>query len=296
VSRVALGLLALLALIWGVNWPIMKVAVHGVEPWTFRAYCALFGGLGLLAIARAGGHSVMMSRQQFRRAAAVAPFSLGGWIMFSAIGVALMGSGRAAIIAYTMPLWAILAARWLLSEPLTRRRITALVAGLCAMVILLSRDFSQIEDAPLGAVFMLCAAVTWGTGTVLFKRIAWQGPVTVIVGWQLLFIFPPIALVAALTEDLFPPADLWAWLGVLYNIGPGTAGGFYLWNRIVLMLPAGVAAIGSLAVPVIGVLSGALILDETIGWREATALALVVGAIMTVMRERTPPQSRESAP
>ncbi|MDG2482809.1 MAG: EamA family transporter, partial [Alphaproteobacteria bacterium] len=96
-TRRALLLLAVLALVWGATWPIMKVAVLGLEPWTFRTYCGVLGGIGMLCVARMNGHRLMMAPDQLRLAVLIAPFSLGGWFVFSALGVGLMGSGRAAI-------------------------------------------------------------------------------------------------------------------------------------------------------------------------------------------------------
>ena len=281
--RTLLLMLVALALVWGANWPIMKIAVLGVEPWMFRAMCTLGGGIGMLALSRAGGHAILVPRDQFLWLAAIAPFSIGGWMVFSALGVGLMGSGRAAILAYTMPLWAVLFARFVLKEPLTPGRLLGLALGMAAIAVLLSHDFSMIEDSPLGAFFMLCAAVTWALGAVLFKRAPWRLPVMVIVGWQLVLVGIPVTVVALLTEPLPTQADLWAWLAVAYNIGPSGILGFYLWNRVLILLPAGAAAVGSLAVPVIGVMAGALVLGEVIGWREWTALLLVSTAIATVM-------------
>jgi drug/metabolite transporter (DMT)-like permease len=281
--RTPLLMLIALAFIWGANWPIMKIAVLGVEPWMFRAMCTLGGGVGMLALSYAGGHSIQVPRDQLIWLAAVAPFSIAGWMVFSALGVGLMGSGRAAILAYTMPLWAVLFARFVLKEPLTPGRLFGLALGMGAIAVLLSHDFSMIEDSPLGAFFMLCAAVTWAFGAVLFKRAPWRLPVMVIVGWQLVLVGIPVTLVALVSEPLPTQGDLWAWLAVAYNIGPSGILGFYLWNRVLILLPAGAAAVGSLVVPVIGVMAGALVLGEVIGWREWTALLLVATAIATVM-------------
>jgi len=282
-TRHALAVLALLALVWGVNWPIMKVAVIGVEPLTFRAMCALGSGIGMLALVAASGRSLRVPRDQLIWMAAIAPFSVAGWMLFSAFGVGLMGSGRAAILAYTMPLWAVLFARFVLGEPLTASRLIGLALGMAAIGVLLSYDFALIGDSPLGAFYMLCAAVTWGLGAVLFKRAPWRLPVPLIIGWQLVIVGLPVTLVALLLEPLPREADLEAWLAVAYNIGPSGILGFYLWNRALTLLPAGAAAVGSLAVPVVGVLSGAAVLGEAIGWREIAALLLVAAAIAVVM-------------
>ncbi|MBT5432368.1 MAG: DMT family transporter [Rhodospirillaceae bacterium] len=285
-TRRALLLLAVLALVWGATWPIMKVAVLGLEPWTFRTYCGVLGGIGMLCVARMNGHRLMMAPDQLRLAVLIAPFSLGGWFVFSALGVGLMGSGRAAIIAYTMPLWAMIFARLLLKESLTPARIISLAAGLCGLAVLLSHDFGLIEDSPMGAAFMVMAALVWGLGTVLFKRATWREPLSVIVAWQLIAISVPVTIMALLTEKLFPAAGIWTWLALAYNVVLSTVVGYYVWNRIVLLLPTGAAVIGSMAVPITGVMFGTLLLGEEIGWREIIALALIAGAITVVMLEK----------
>ncbi|MDG2482917.1 MAG: EamA family transporter, partial [Alphaproteobacteria bacterium] len=190
------------------------------------------------------------------------------------------------IIAYTMPLWAMIFARLLLKESLTPARIISLAAGLCGLAVLLSHDFGLIEDSPMGAAFMVMAALVWGLGTVLFKRATWREPLSVIVAWQLIAISVPVTIMALLTEKLFPAAGIWTWLALAYNVVLSTVVGYYVWNRIVLLLPTGAAVIGSMAVPITGVMFGTLLLGEEIGWREIIALALIAGAITVVMLEK----------
>jgi len=95
-----------------------------------------------------------------------------------------------------------------------------------------------------------------------------------------------VTFIALLTETPLPDADSMAWLALAFNIVFSTVVGYVLWNRIVLLMPAGVAAIASLVVPVTGVLMGAMLLHEAVGWREMTALGLVLGAILLVMKEQ----------
>ena len=138
----------------------------------------------------------------------------------------------------------------------------------------------------MGAAFMVMAALVWGLGTVLFKRATWREPLSVIVAWQLIAISVPVTIMALLTEKLFPAAGIWTWLAVAYNVVLSTVVGYYVWNRIVLLLPTGAAVIGSMAVPITGVMFGTLLLGEEIGWREIIALALIAGAITVVMLEK----------
>jgi drug/metabolite transporter (DMT)-like permease len=281
--RLALWLLAILTVVWGLNWPIMKVGIEGVEPWTFRAFTTIFGGTAMLATALLTGQRVRVPWDQFRLILLIGPVSIGGWMVFSALGLQHMASGRAAIAAYTMPLWAVIFARLVLGEPVTWRRASGLAIGLAGMVVLMSGDLKSIGESPLGVMYMLLGAITWGGGTVLFKRAPWRVPVLVIIGWQMLVVGVPITIVAFLTES--PRLDYggWAWFAVAYQIFVGALIGNYAWAKIVTLLPAGVAAISSLIIPVIGVLSGALVLGEPITWRELTALACVVAALAVVL-------------
>ena len=72
---------------------------------------------------------------------------------------------------------------------------------------------------------------------------------------------------------------LWPLLSVLYNIFIGFVFCYYAYYEIVRLFPVGIATIGMLATPVVGLFSGALLLSEPLGWAEFSALALVVLAL-----------------
>ena len=169
-------------------------------------------------------------------------------MVFSALGLEHMASGRAAIAAYTMPLWAVIFARLLLGERITWRRALGLAIGLAGMAILIGGDLPSIGESPLGAIYMLCGALTWGAGTVLFKKAPWRIPVPVIVGWQFLVISVPITIVAFVVESPDFDYTTWSWLTIGYQVFAGALIGNYAWAKIVTLLPAGVAAISSLTI------------------------------------------------
>ena len=110
-------LLVALTITWGVNWPMMKLALAEVPPWTFRSLCLMIGGSALLILARASGAPMTVPRRLLPALALVSLFNITGWHLFSAYALLHTGSGRAAIIGYTMPLWASLLSIWLLHPP-----------------------------------------------------------------------------------------------------------------------------------------------------------------------------------
>ena len=200
-SRRPLGgvlLLAALTVLWGSNWPAIKLAVRELDPWTFRTICLLVGGGGLLALVRAGGHSLAVPRAERGPLALAALFNITAWHLCSAYGLTRIQAGRGAIIAYTMPLWTVIFGRVLLGERIGGARLAALALGLAGMAVLIAPDARALWAAPAGTLLMLAAAVAWAIGTVLTKATRWTMSTAALTGWQVVLGGIPIALGAAL--------------------------------------------------------------------------------------------------
>jgi drug/metabolite transporter (DMT)-like permease len=282
--------LAALTFAWGFNWTAMKVALGEVPPWTFRSFCLGLGSAVLFAALRAGGQRLAVPRREWGRLAVLAFLNITCWNMLIAFGVALIPSGRAAILAYTMPVWAIPLSVWLLGERITRRKLAGLVLGVAALALLLGDGIVTLGAAPLGSLMVLGAALTWALGTVLQKRFPMSMPAGAYTAWIMLLGGVPIFLGTLLFED---PAALrgvsfWAWAGVLYNVLVSFAFAHWAWIKIATSVPVSVFSISMLIIPVIGVLSGIVFLGERPSWAEVAALLLVLVALATVIR----PQAR----
>ena len=281
-----LGLVTLLAVSvgWGVSWPVFKITLAEVPPWTFRALCVGVGGLALLVIARFSGASLRVGRHEIGPLVVLSLFNVTGWNLLSVYGIILLPSGRAAIIGFTMPLWAVIFGALLIDERITRHKAAGLVVGLAGLVALLGEDILVVGAAPVGALFMLAAATSWGLGTVLVKYYRFSQPSIVLAGWQLLVGGVPIYLGAVGLEagEVRAPS-LWPSLALVYMIVVCFVLCYWGWFKVLTWLPAGVAAYGLLLVPVIGVASGAAMLGEAVGWAELSALALIVAGIAVVV-------------
>jgi drug/metabolite transporter (DMT)-like permease len=219
--------------------------------------------------------------------ALVSVFNITGWHLFSAYALLYTGSGRAAIIGYTMPLWASLLGLWLLHTRPTARQVAALLFGMAARVLLIANDLGALGAAPIGALLMLGASLCWAIGTVLVKRFAWDPlPVTALTGWQQLIGGAPIVLGWWLLEPVpdLAALSLPAALGLAYAIFVAMIFCQTAFFKLLSLLPAHVAAISVLPVPVVGVVSSAMILGEPVGAGEIAALALVVGGLFLLIR------------
>ena len=283
------GLVLLLAvgIFWGFNWPVMKISMEVIPVFTFRAIAIFFGGLCLVAICRYMGYSLKVPRAQWPPLLLVTVL-IFGFTVLSGYGVLQTGSGRAAVMAYTMPIWAIPLGALLLAEPITWRKLASLLLGLGGMALLLVADIETLGGAPVGMMLMLVTAVLWAAATVAHKKAAWTVPTLVLVTWQSLLSAVPLAIGAAFVDYeavAFP--GLWPILGVFYNIFIATALCLYAYFEVVRIFSVGITTIGVMIAPVVGVFSAAFTLGEPLGVAEFAALALVLAAIaLPVMARR----------
>lgn len=277
-------LLALIAVFWGLNWPIMKIGLTDVPPWVFRALASTSGGIGLMLIARLNGYSMAIPRHQWRGLALCAFLNISLWNILALYGIELMNSGRAAIVAYTMPLWATLFGMFVLGESLTRRAGAGLFVGLAGMVALFSGDAAALDSGWIGPLLVLLAAASWGAGTAAIKYYRFTVPVTVLVSWQHLLGTIPVAIVA-LTWDIqhIEQVSLLPALCVAYNMTVTALFCYWAYFKVVSSLPVVTSTVGTMMVPVLGVFFNALIFDEAPAPYDYIALAAVAVAMYLVL-------------
>jgi drug/metabolite transporter (DMT)-like permease len=206
--------------------------------------------------------------------------------MLVAFGVGLIPSGRAAILAYTMPVWAVPLSVLVLGEHVSRRKLVGLALGMGGLVLLLGEAFVNLGAAPLGSLLVLGAAVSWALGTVLQKRFPVNMPVGPYTAWIMLLGGVPIFLGALMFEDwhALQKVGVTAWLGTAYNVVIAFAFAHWAWIKIATSVPVSIFSISMLLIPVVGVVCGMLFLGERPTWAEYAALALVVLALLTVLR------------
>jgi drug/metabolite transporter (DMT)-like permease len=263
----------------------MKIGLREIPVWTFRTLCLFLGGFGVLSIAKANRLTLTIPKSELWPLILVSLLNVTGWHLCSAYGLIYMDAGRAVIIGYTMPVWASILGSFILGERLTLKRLIGLFLGSAGLLILIGPDIKAVGSTPLGAIFMLGAAVTWAGGTVFLKYFRWTMPITVLTGWQLILGGIPVIIGALILELMTVTLDV-SWQAALamgYVILIGNILCYWAWVKVVSLFPASVASIGTLAIPVIGVLSSALVLGDPVGIREVAALILVVMALSIVM-------------
>jgi drug/metabolite transporter (DMT)-like permease len=278
-------LVGLLALIWGLNWPAMRAAVVEISPWSFRAICLTVAAIVLFAISFAGGGHVRVPRREIGPLMLVAFLNVTAWHLLTAFGLSMMESTRGILLGFTFPVWSVLIGTIALRERLTVGRAAALVLGIGAMAILLGPEVTRVGGAPLGGILLIGAAIVWALATVTLKLFRWTLAARELAAWQVLIGGAPVVVGALFFGSWagFDTLSVKAVIGLVYSSLIAASIGQWVWFQILRLMPAGVASISTLAIPVVGVFTGGLLLGEPVGWRELTALALVLGALSIVL-------------
>lgn len=283
-TRYGIFLLIGLWLVWGTSWPAMRIVFTNVPVWQFRTMSCAISGVALLAIGLLMREGWRVPARHWGILVAASLFNMTIWHVCVGYGLSMIGAGHAAIITYTLPVWTAAISVVVLKERLTWRTALAVALGVSGVLVLLASDFEAIGTSPVGAAYLLVAAICWAIGTLIVKRVQWTVGMYTLAGWQLLIGLIPIAAIALLTETFtlhqMAGDTLWA---ALYITFIALIAGYALWFKIVEAFPPIIASLGSLMVPVIGVGSAALILGEPLGWIEGAALALVLIAISLVL-------------
>ncbi|MCF8534109.1 MAG: DMT family transporter [Reyranella sp.] len=277
VSPKVLALLGLLTLVWGTNWPLFRIALDELPVWTFRTLVMGTAVLMLAAILAIRGDSFAVPKGKWPILIAASAMNVGVWNIATALAVLYIPSGHASVLAYTMPLWVAAIGFAVFGQRLTGRLLAAIAIGAAAVAALMMPNFHDYAQAPLGLFWGLLAGFCWAIGTFIVKRTSWPGMGLSLTFWQVVICLPPIALGALLFDGLptyWPSAK--ALIATIYTGAIPTALGTATWFALVKLLPAQVAALSSIAIPIVAIVSGILILHEPLSGLQALAIASTV--------------------
>jgi drug/metabolite transporter (DMT)-like permease len=290
-SRKNLVLLALLTLFWGLNWPVMKIGVRDFPPLTFRTISMLGGLVVIWLAARAQGASLAIPAGARMTVIRLAIPNMLIWHSMIIIGVKLLSSGRAAILGYTMPAWAVLSGLIFFGDRISRSALVGIALAMSGALLLLSSEFSRLSGQPVGTVLALIAAAGWGFGTVLMKRTQLDMPTISLTFWMLSFTTVIMAMLALIFEypEIRMP-NLIEWAAIIYNSAIIFGFAHVVWFRLARILPPVASSLSVMFIPVLGTFSGAWILGEVPHWQDYVAMLLILGAMSTVLFKPRPVQ------
>src|SRR3954463_6447786 len=286
ITPAGLMFLAITSLGWGFNWPVTKFLLGELPPLTLRGGTGEVGA-GLLAVlARMSGQSLRVDPTQWPRLIVAAVLNVMGWMVLMGLALLWLPASEAALIAYTMPVWASLIAWPVLGERPTFLRVVALGMAFAGLAAIMGGNGIAASEAKLpGIIMALVGSIGFAVGTVLAKRLPLQLPPITAAAWQIGVGCFPVAIVGFFIEHSeWHAISNIGWLLILYSTVIQFCVAYVAWFAALSRLPASVAAIGTMAVPVIGVVASALALHEPLGPGQIAALVFTLAGVVLATR------------
>lgn len=271
------ALLLALTLMWGTNWALFRVALDELPVLTFRSGALMSGVFTLGLIMKIRGESFAIPKGRWLALIVASATNVGIWNVATSMAVLYLPSGHASVLAYTMPLWVALIGLVVYRQRLSGRLLAAIVIGAAAVVALMIPNFESYAKAPLGLFWGLLAAVCWAIGTFVVKRTDWGGMGLALTFWQVALTVPPIVLGMVAIDGIPTHLPSTPTLAVMiYTGGLPMAFGTVVWFMLVRLLPTQVAALSSIAIPIVAIVSGIVFLHEPLSALQAMAIASTV--------------------
>lgn len=278
--------LAITSVGWGFNWPVTKYLLSELPPLTMRGTTGMIGAslLALLAILR--GQSLRVPREMWPRLVLAAFLNVACWMALMGLALLWLPASEAALIAYTMPVWASILAWPILGERPNLLRVISLLMAFAGLAAIMGGNGFAASEAKLpGIIMALGGAFGFAVGTVMAKKLPLNLPPLSAAAWQIGIGCLPVAIVGFCVEkaDVTALSDL-GWVLIVYSTVIQFCVAYVSWFAALARLPASVAAIGTMAVPVIGVVTSAIALHEPLGIGQIAALIFTLAGVVLATR------------
>jgi drug/metabolite transporter (DMT)-like permease len=279
-----------LALIWGYNWVVVKVAMDYAGPLDFAAMRCVLGAallFGVLALLR-----VPLKPRHVGKTLWLGFFQTGAFVGLISWSLTSGAAGKTAVLAYTMPFWVLLIGWPFLDERLRGWQWAAVGLALAGLVLVL--ELWQDSGDLTSSLLALAAGASWAVSVIIFKRIPVNGrdELLTLTAWQMLFGAVPLVIASLLVPERSIAWTLPFVASLVFNIVGAMAIATLLWQYILYSLPATVSGMSSLIIPVVGVLSAWVQLGERPSGAESLGMMLILAGIAlltTRQRATTPP-------
>jgi drug/metabolite transporter (DMT)-like permease len=280
--------LVCISMIWGYNWVVMKESLKYAGSFDFNALRMVLGSVFLFAF-------MAWKREPLRPPYPLWTAMLG--IIQTAFGTGLIvwalesgGAGKTSVLVYTMPFWILLLAWYVLNEKVQGAFWVPIILAFCGLILIL--EPWALRATTQSKILAVLSGVCWACGAVIVKILGRGRKLDLIrlTTWQLIFGALPLVPLA-----FFTPSQPIEWSpyfigSIAYNSILVCGVAFLLWTYVLDRLPAGIAGLGTLAVPVIGMTGSRIQLGEEIAFWEGWGIALIVTALalLSIIRLREP--------
>ena len=279
--RTRLLLTAVLILAWGATYASIKVSLEGVPPLLLAGFrCFVGGGVVALAAVVLGRRPEL--RERWAAYAALTLFNVLGLFGLQTLAIDHLPSGLASVLLYLQPVLTVLLAAPLLGAPLGTARVGGAVVAFAGVAVVSAHPDTSIST--LGVLLGIGAGVSWSFGTITAKRMAlrveplWAVALPLVAGGALM------SLAAVATGETSVELSARVVTAVAFTTFVGTAFAWLLWMYLVTSGDVGRVSVSIFLVPVVAVVVGWALLDESLGWTVLAGTALVCAGVFLVNR------------
>ncbi|WOH85039.1 DMT family transporter [Bradyrhizobium sp. BEA-2-5] len=285
-SPLGLAFLVVASIGWGLNFPIMKFLLTEWPPLSSRGLCGVVGAVALGLVALLRGQTLRVPDGMWLRLALVSTLSIGGWVASMGLALIWLRASEAAVLGISIPVWVALVAWPVLGERVSLPRALALAVALAGIAALIGGGGIDASLGKLpGILFALAGAICVGLGTVLTKSFKLAMPPLSLAAWQLAIGCVPIAIIGIMIEQpQLAALSQFGWASMIYMTLIQFCLCYVCWFAALERLPAATASIGTLLVPVVGVLAAAAMLREPLGASDIAALVVTFAAVAVALR------------
>jgi len=271
-------ILVLLIVVWSVVWPLFRFVVQEVPPLVFRVSAGIPAAILLLFIAKVTSQKLIIPKKKWVPLFFISFFNVTLWQVLMLYGVSMLGGGRAAVLGYTMPVWAVMVASIMGFEKITYSSFLALCLGVLGVISLtVGIDFFSNW---IGVLVMLMAGLSWGIGTMILKYGGLNFNAFVIAGWQQLIGILPIIPFAILWDfNNIGNPDYRHFLVLLFAIFFSSAYTYWAYFVVLQNFTVTVTSISVMMVPVLALLIDAMYLGIKFSYYDLIALLMIVMSI-----------------
>ncbi len=278
VPRRTLLTMCVLSLIWSYNWIVVKEALQFSGPFDYSALRCIFGSLVMFGVLKL--MKKPLTPPALGRAFFLGLFQTAGFLCFSSWALVEGAVGKSAVLIYTFPFWTLLFARIALGERIRGAQWLGVLLAAGGLILVL--EPWQPGGSLFSRLLAVMSGVSWAISTIIAKHWRQRGDfdLLTVTAWQLLLggIVCSVIAVAVPAKPI-----IWNAYFVLLIAASGivaTAFGWLLWLMILKHLSAGVAGLGMMAVPALGVLFSRLQYGETFDPVEVTGMLLLAASLV----------------
>ncbi|MFZ6775485.1 EamA family transporter [Undibacterium sp. Ji83W] len=270
-------LAALIAVItWGINFVVIKIGLQGLPPVLFTASRFIFSALPLVFF-------VSFPKTSWKWVVAYGMFQFAFQFTLLFCGIKLgFPAGLASLVMQLQAFITMGLAVVIMGEKPQFVQVLGALIALSGMALVAMH--LEAQATIIGFLLVVAGAVCWSIANIVTKKIGVVNPLAMVV-WGSAIASPPLLLASYMMEGLdawqVAYAQLnWTSIGAIaYQSYPNTIVGFGIWSWLMRKYPAATIAPFTLLVPVVGMLTASIVLNETLFWWKICAGLLVLGGL-----------------